>query len=80
VLGFFCSLIIGLILPTYGLILPKMMFAMTLPADEIMTEVDFWALMMFLAAFGFGLLSYFNKYAFSQVGSNIAKGCRNVLY
>jgi hypothetical protein len=80
VLGFITSLCIGAVLPSYGYILPQMMFAMVLPPDQIMTEIDFWALMMFLAALAYGVLSFINKYLFASVGSNIAKGCREDLY
>jgi len=79
-LGFFMALLVGALLPSYGFILPKLMFSMLLPYDEIMAEIDFWALMMFLAAVAYGILSFFGKWAFSQVGSNIGKGCQQILY
>jgi ABC-type multidrug transport system fused ATPase/permease subunit len=45
-----------------------------------MREVNFWALLMFIAAVAYGILSFINKWAFSQVGSNIGKACQQVLY
>ena len=79
-LGFLGALCCGFIMPSYGFILPKLIFAMILPADMIMEEVDFWAGMMFLAAIGYGAFYFVQKYAFGVVGANIAKGCRESLY
>jgi hypothetical protein len=45
-----------------------------------MIEVNFWALLMTIAAIAYGILSFVAKWAFSQVGSNIGKGCQQVLY
>lgn len=78
--GFIFSILNGLVMPCYGFILPKLFMAMTLEQDKIMPEVNFYALMMTLAATAYGIFSYFQKYTFSTVGSNIAMGCRQVLY
>jgi hypothetical protein len=64
-LGFLMAILVGALLPSYGFILPKLMFSMLLPADKIMGEIDFWALMMFLAAVAYGIFSFFGKWSFS---------------
>jgi ATP-binding cassette subfamily B (MDR/TAP) protein 1 len=81
VIGFIMAFLIGCIIPSYGFILPRMMYGMLNDnKDEIMPEVNFWALLMFLAAVGYGLFSFVSKYSFSQVGSNIGKNCQSLLY
>lgn len=80
VLGFIMAFFIGCIIPSYGFILPRLMYSMVLPADKIMAETNFWALLMFLAAVLYGILSFVMKYSFSRVGSNIGKNCQEILY
>ena len=67
---FFC-LGQGFIMPIFGLLIPKALFAMAIPIEfnpDFRSDVNFWVGLMALAAVGALICTFSGKYFFSEVG------------
>ncbi len=73
------SALVGALYPCTGLALTSMVSAYYLPTDQIMSEVEKWALIMTGIAIATGIASFIQGYLFSKIGQRLAFRLRTMM-
>lgn len=75
--GLTLSAIQGGALPIFALLLTKTLFNMQIPdLDKMYKESSFWVMLMFVVSIGSYINTFFYKYTFGIVGTNIIRSMR----
>jgi hypothetical protein len=90
--GMIAQIFLGFVLPVFGYLIMKCIFAMSPPVgpqcldnntpenekvcDDIKADVNKWSGIMIATAAAGGILAFFGKYSFALLGENITFGVR----
>ena len=83
VFGFFTQFLVGFFGPAFGVLIIKTLFSMikyVYDPEQMRKSVDYWVLLMFIAAIICLLFTFLSKWAFGIVGENITINIRRDLY
>ena len=82
-IGLIFSLCLGTVMPTFGIILSKLLFGLSYPPntlEEVRDNANFYCLLMLACAVGSATFIFFQKVTFGTLGENVTLKVRKLLY